>query len=107
MAKYPVTGSVVVVADDTDVFALLVHFRHASAITTTVFMESPKKERTVIDIDGTVEDNLSIIPGLLAAHALTGCDIVTTCYGIGKGTALKVLRAGWYLLKIQTLSKSF
>ena len=74
-------------------------FSHASAITTHVFMESPKKERTVIDIDATVKDNLSIIPGLLATHALTGCDTVATCYGIGKGTALKVLHAGWYLLK--------
>ena len=92
-----------VVADDTDVFALFVHFSHASAITTPVLMESLKKERTVISIDPTVMDNLSIIPGSLAAHVLTGCDTVATCYGIGKGTELKVLRAGWYLLKIQSL----
>ena len=83
-----------VVADDTDVFALLVHFRHASLIGNPVFIQSPKKERTVIDIDATVEKNFSIIPGLLAAHALTGCDTVASYYGIGKGTALKVLREG-------------
>ena len=74
------------------------HFRPASTITTPVFIKSPKKEMTVIDIDATVKDNLSIILSLLAAHALTECKTVATCYGIGKGTALKVFRASWYLL---------
>ena len=103
IAKHPVTGSVVAVADDTDVFALLVYFRQASTITTPLFMKSPNKERTVIDIDTTVKDNLSIIPGLLAAHALTACNTVATCYGIGKRTGLKVFSACWYLHKIKSL----
>ena len=28
------------------------------------------------------------------AHALTGCDTVACCYGVGKGSALKVLKDG-------------
>ena len=52
------------------------------------------KGRAVIDIDATVHENLSIIPGLLAAHALSGCDTVASHYGIGKGIVLKVLREG-------------
>ena len=31
---------------------------------------------------------------LLPAHALTGCDTVACYYGVGKGTALKVLKDG-------------
>ena len=50
--------------------------------------------RHVIDINATASANLSIVPGLLAAHALTGCDIVASYYGIGKGKALKVLKMG-------------
>ena len=43
--------SLVVVADNTDVFALLLHVRHAGAINAaTVYMESPLKGRSVIDI---------------------------------------------------------
>ena len=71
--------SLVIVADDTDVFALLLHVRHAGAINAaTVYMESPLKGRSVIDIDATIRDDLSIIPCLLAAHALSGCDTVAS-----------------------------
>ena len=87
--------SLVIVADDTDVFALLLHFRQNGSINaSSVYLESPLKGRAVIDIDATVQNNFSIIPGLLAAHALTGCDTVASHYGIGKGIVLKVLRAG-------------
>ena len=87
--------ALVVVADDTDVFLLLLHFRHCGSIQAgNIYMESPMKGRAVIDIDATVCENLSIIPGLLAAHALSGCDTVASHYGIGKGIVLKVLREG-------------
>ena len=68
-------GERVVIADDTDVFVLLVHFKHAGSLGDgPIYMESPLHQRGVIDIDATVEKNRSIIPGLLAAHALSGCD---------------------------------
>lgn len=96
MAHHNAHGkALVVVADDTDIFALLLHFRHDGSINAgKVYMQSPLRGRAVIDIDATVEDNVSIIPSLLSAHALSGCDTVASYYGIGKGTALKVLRAG-------------
>ena len=99
-AQYRAEGkTMVVVADDTDVFALLLHFRHYGLINVgQVYLESPLRSRASIDIDETVKQNLSIIPGLLAAHALTGCDTVASHYGIGKGMALKVLKAGNPLL---------
>ncbi len=52
-------------------------------------MESPIKERTVIDIRATVEKHRAIIPALLAGHAISGCDTVAACFGIGKGKILK------------------
>ena len=35
---------------------------------------------------------MSIMPNMLAAHALTGCDTVSSYYGIWKGKALKILK---------------
>ena len=55
-----------------------------------IIMESPLHQRGVIDIDATAEKNRSIIPGLLAAHALSGCDTVASYYGINKGKVLEV-----------------
>ncbi len=50
----------------------------------------------MIDIDAMVRNtsNMSIIPVLLAAHALSGCDVVTSYFNIRKGVVLEVLRAG-------------
>ena len=55
-------------------------------------MESPIKERTVTDIQATIEKHQSI-PRMLAAYALTGCDMMSACFGVGKGTMLKVLKS--------------
>jgi len=54
-------------------------------------MDSPVKGRAVIDIWATAKDNETIIPGLLAARALSGCDTAACYFGIGKATALKIL----------------
>ena len=55
-------------------------------------MTSPIRERTVIDINASVDKNRTIMDNLLAAHGLTGCDTVAMYHGIGKGVTLKVLR---------------
>ena len=105
--------SVLLICDDTDVFVLAVHYIFYKAMPIQVYMESPKRERKILDLNSTVTENLSIIPGLLEAYVLTGCDTVASFYGIGKGTTIKVLRAGWntqiieihcsYLVKIFSL----
>ena len=56
-------------------------------------MDLPIHGRAVIDINATVDQHCEIIPDLLAAHGLTGCDTVTTYFGTGKAVALRVLRA--------------
>ena len=41
----------------------------------------------------TVRENMVMIPGLLEACVLTGCDSVAAYYCIGKRTTLKVLKS--------------
>ena len=52
------------------------------------------------NIKNTVTQYKVIIPQLLAAHALSGCDTVAAYFGTGKNTVLKVLKSGCYLLDL-------
>jgi hypothetical protein len=87
-------SKITVVADDTDVFVLLLHYHHMANLKNVVLMESPIKGRTVVDIGKTVQKHSEIVEGILPAHALSGCDTVASYFGIGKATVLKTLRSG-------------
>lgn len=100
------SGTVLVVADDTDIFVLLMHFCYYRDISCTVYMVSPIQGRSVISINASVEKHKTIIPDLLAAHGLTGCDTVATYFGIGKGIALKVLRTGMHSINTLGITTS-
>ena len=63
-------------------------------------MVSPIQGRSVLDINAAAGEHSSIIPDLLAAHSLTGCDTVASYFGVGKVAALKVLRHGQRSLKL-------
>jgi hypothetical protein len=76
------------------VFVLLLHFYLEDDLRMSVTMESPIKDRAMVDIGKTVDKHREIIPEILPAHALSGCDTVACCFGIGKGTILKVVRSG-------------
>ena len=65
---------------------------------TSALMVSPIRGHVVIDINATVVLHRAIIPDLLAAHGLTGCDTVAAYFGIGKGAALRVLASGVHAL---------
>ena len=91
---------ITVVADDTDVYAQLLSFCLARQVKSPIFMESPIKDRTVIDIQRSVTKNRKIIPDLMAAHALTGCDTVASSHGIAKGTMLNILKKDMYPLTL-------
>ena len=82
------------VVDDTYVFVMLVEFRYENKIPVKVFMISAKADRLVIDIEATVATHRDIMPCLLEAYVLSGCDSVCACYGIAKGTVLSSLRNG-------------
>ena len=85
-----------VVSDDTDVFVILAHHLHAQTNgmprEVHLLMEScSSRHHTAIDVNEVVKKHLMILPNRLAAHALTGCDSMSSFSGIGKATALKIL----------------
>ena len=57
-------------------------------------MQSTDDDRTLIDIGETVYANMYIVPSIIVAHALLGCDTVAPYHGIGKLTIVKRLRDG-------------
>ena len=97
-----------VIVDDTDVFILLLHYYSMKKLTCDMLMIGTSAGRKCIDIKATVEKHNDIIDNVLAAHVLSGCDTVSTLYGIGKGTVLKVLKSGKHTLnKLGNTEKPF
>lgn len=89
----------------TDVFVLHLYYYRKANLEVVVTMESPIKGRVAVDSDLSSEKHISIIEEVLPAHALSGCDIVACCFGIEKGTIIKVLQAGHsysYLGRLQS-----
>ena len=86
--------NVVVVADDTDVYILLLYYYHAKSLAIPMKLQSTQTGRAFIDIAATVQKFKNIIPELLPTHALSGCDTVAMCHGIGKGRMLKAVKTG-------------
>ena len=87
-----------VMADDTDVYILLLHYYNKKELSIPMFMESSVHRRQTIDIRATAKEHANILPNLLAAHGLSGCDTVTPCYGTGKIKILKTLKQGYHSL---------
>ena len=84
-------GKAVVICDDTDVFVLLLHFVHTGDIKAHVVMQPTSLDSNYItDINATCETH-KVVPNILAAHALSGCDTVGSYFDIGKPTVVKVL----------------
>ena len=73
-----------VIADDIDVFIILIHHYLEQQLTNIMVMESPIHGRSVIDIYSTVKNEGQIAHDLLSCHALPGCDTVACNFGIGK-----------------------
>ena len=84
-----------VIADDTDVFVLLLHFKNLGSLGSwPILMKSPLRQRGSIDIDGALQHHHTLILSLLDVHAFSGCDTLASYYGVVKGKVLKVLPAG-------------
>ena len=54
----------------------------------------------MINISHTAKKHQTIVPHLLAAHAISGCDTTALMYGIGKATTIKILGKGYSLSKV-------
>ena len=79
-------------ADDTDVYIFLLHHYQAESLTVPMKLQSTQSGRAFIDIAATVQSLQNIVPELLPAHALSGCDTVAMCHGIGKTKVLKAIQ---------------
>ena len=77
-------SSVKIISDDTDVFVLLLSHTFKEKLKFDIYMESPIKERKIIDMGKTIEKHKTLHPHLLEAHALSGHDTVSCYFGIGK-----------------------
>ena len=102
---------ITVLSEDTDVLVLLLHHVHALNCnlpsTIEVRMQSLSSGRSIIDVNKTIQQHAAIIPNLLAAHAITGCDTVSSISGIGKSTVLKKLKNFKEELKLGDANSSF
>ena len=75
------TKSVKVICDDTDVFALLIHYVHTENIENTIIniMQATKNGHPIIDIHEVIEKMIAEkldTALILQVHALSGCDTV-------------------------------
>ena len=93
MCAKETSDTIMVIADDTDVFILLLYHYQLAKLKCKMLMTSPIYNRSVIDIKATVQAHQSIIFCLPAAHAISGYDTVPCYFGIGKRTVLKNLTA--------------
>ena len=83
-----------VMVDDTDVYILQLHHYNQKELNIRMFMESPVHGTQTKDIRTTVTEHANILPNLLAAHGLSGCDTVAPCYDNRKMKILKTLKQG-------------
>ena len=95
--------SIRVVSGYTDVFVLLLYYYTTQQLTCNLVMTGTSYDRTSDDIKVTAEKHSDIIPYLLAAQVLSGCDTVAYPWGIGKVTVVKVLSSGKQLRKLGDL----
>ena len=51
-----------------------------------------KDSSTTTSINEAIKKYKSVVPSILAAHALTGCDSVPKLYGIGKAEEINALK---------------
>ena len=63
-------------------------------------ISSTQAVRAFVDVTATVRKPRDFIAELLPAHALSGCDTVPMCHGIGKSKMLKAVKAKKYSLSL-------
>ena len=82
------------IADDVDVFVLLVYYYHTCELASPMYMVSPVRQQASTDIAETtarIEDIAGDLPGI---YALSECDMDAATYCIGEPTTIKVVKRG-------------
>ena len=86
---------VIVIGEDTDLLVLLIHHIHVESC--GIFFRSERKQTAkkmvkVWDIKALKRDIEEVASSnILFCHAILGCDTTSVIFGIGKGTALKII----------------
>ena len=83
-----------IIADDTDIFDMLMHNYLKCQLTCNIFMCGTSAGRTSADIRASAKKHADIVDALLPAHVISGCDTVSSMYGIGKGKVITTLKTG-------------
>ena len=71
---------------------MLLHHYQMAGLEVPLTLESPSKEKAILDIKLTQAKHKEIVTNLLPAHAISGCDTVACYLGIGKGRVIKHLK---------------
>jgi len=66
-----------------------------------VTIERCSRSHTIVYINKVVQQHDAVIPNLLGAHVLSGCDTVSSLAGIGKATVFKKLIT-WIISLMET-----
>ena len=81
-----------VTCDDTSVFVFLTLYMFRQGRKLKKLMEAFGTSRFLIDINETAKKHAEILPSLIDARALSGCDSVPKLCGTGKKTVIKHLK---------------
>ena len=105
--------NVTTVTDDTDIFALLIHFYHKYNRTASMYMTSPKNhgkrkstttqslpDNRLIDIKASVAKHRSLCPFILQIHGPTGNDTTAALLEYGKKKVLDAVNNGKFDLNV-------
>ena len=86
-------NAVKVISSDTVVFVLLCSmYLVKGSGNAEVYMQDFNNDKNLISVNKTVEKYNDVIPSLITAHSLSGCDTFPTLFGIGKGNVLNVVK---------------
>jgi 5'-3' exonuclease len=86
---------------------LLFAFFTLKKLSCNSLMVGTSQSRASVDIKATAKEYAAYVSQLLAAHALSGCDTVSCLWGIGKGTILRMLKAGHQINTLGVLEEEF
>ena len=79
---------------------MFIYHYQAESLNTPMKLKSTQAGRAFIDVTATVRKLRDLIAELLSAHALSGCDTVPMCHGIGKSKMLKAVKSKKYSLNL-------
>ena len=99
-------STIVVVADDTDVFIVLLRFLKKALKPIMMFREpkSKQEERRLYNIkEVAARLKQEVLSNILAIHAWGGCDTTSASYGIGKTKVVKLVQQSEEAQKLMTV----